>query len=89
MAAAMADLTQQSQELIKEVNRRRQQQHGGEQGQNSKEKKKKTRSICNENIDKFCCVKKIRYVFNENIDQFSVLEKSHLYLMKIQISFLC
>ena len=41
MAAAMADLTQQSQELIKEVNRRRQQQHGGEQGQNSKEKKKK------------------------------------------------
>ena len=46
------------------------------------QRKKKTRSICNENIDKFCCVKKIRFVFNENTDQFSVLEKSNLYLMR-------
>ena len=85
MATTMADLTQQSQELTREVNKRRQQQHGGERGQNSE--KNKTRSIFNENIDQFCCVKKIRSVFNENTDQFSVLEKSYLYLMKIQISF--
>ena len=31
----MADLMQQSQELIREVNRQRQQQQGGERGQNS------------------------------------------------------
>ena len=35
MAAAMAELTQQNQELTREVNRLRQ-QHGGERGQNSR-----------------------------------------------------
>ena len=34
MAAAMVELSQQNQELTREVNRQRQ-QHGGERGQNS------------------------------------------------------
>ena len=36
MATAMAELTQQKQELIREVNRQRQQQRGEERDQNSK-----------------------------------------------------
>ena len=34
MATAMAELTQQNQELIREVNRQRHQQHDGERNQN-------------------------------------------------------
>ena len=35
MAVVMAEMTQQNQELTREVNRQRQ-QHGGERGQNSR-----------------------------------------------------
>ena len=51
--------------------------------------KKKIKSVFNENIDQFFRVKKIKSTFNENTDQFYVLKKSYLYLMKIQISFVC
>ena len=38
----------------------------------------------------FMCLKKIKSVFNESTDQFYVFKKkSNLYLMKIQISFVC
>ena len=50
---------------------------------------KKIRSVFNENTDQFYLLKKIRSVFNENTDQFYVLKKSDLYLMKIQINFMC
>ena len=33
--------------------------------------------------------KKIRFVFNENTDQFYLLKNLELYLIKIQISFMC
>ena len=50
---------------------------------------KKIKSVFNENTDQFYLLKKIRSVFNENTDQFYVLKKSDLYLMKIQINFMC
>ena len=50
---------------------------------------KKIKSVLNENTYQFLYVKKIRSVFNENIDQFCVLKKLDLYLMKIQINFMC
>ena len=33
--------------------------------------------------------KKVRFVFNENTDQFYLLKNLELYLIKIQISFMC
>ena len=41
------------------------------------------------NINFVCKKKKNKFVFNENTNQFCMLKKSYLYLMNIQISFVC